>query len=68
MKVEIRSMWDDNKHRPNVWLNVEGENDTETALMRSLYAVRPRLVVMTDGKFLIDFYPIGEIRKRSKKR
>lgn len=68
MKVDINSLWDSTKHRPNVWLNLTGENDSEIALIHSLYAVRPRVVMQTDGKVLIDFYPTGEIRKRIRKK
>ena len=65
MKVEVKSMWDDNKRRPNVWFNIAPENEAEKALLHSLYPVSGK-VIMSAGQFMIDFYPQG-VNKKGKK-
>ena len=60
MKVELKSAWNHGKHRPNIWLNLMAENDTEKALLLSLYGVKPKFVPSQDGQHMIDFYPEGE--------
>jgi hypothetical protein len=60
MKAEINSIWDSNRRRPNVYLTLRPENDTEKALLRALYAIKPRWVASTSGSPMLDFYPEGD--------
>ena len=59
MKAEIKSVWNDNKHRPNIYITLTPENDAEKAAVLALYSVRGKVDVFTDGSMMIDFYPEG---------
>ena len=62
MKIETNSVWDSHRHRPNVYFTVKPENETERALLRSLYSLKGKVVMFTDGECMVDFFPAGEPR------
>ena len=62
MKIETRSLWDSNRRRPNVYFTVKPENETERALLLSLYSLKGKVLMNTEGEFLVDFFPAGELR------
>jgi hypothetical protein len=62
VKVEVHSMWDSHRRRPNVWFRILGENDTEKALLVSIYSAQKKVEVYTSGEILVDTYPKGERR------
>jgi hypothetical protein len=57
MKVDIKSVWSSARRCPNVYLLFECENETEKALLRALYFVRPSFTPNSDGRPMLDFYP-----------
>lgn len=59
MKIEIESLWDSNRKRPNVYFVFQCENKTERALLLSLYAVKPKFIPNSNGQPTLDFYPDG---------
>ena len=57
MKVEVNSIWDSQKGRPNPYISIKPENDMDKAFLRALYYTKPRIVQFTDGDIMLDFYP-----------
>jgi hypothetical protein len=60
VKVDIHSLWSDTRRRPNVYLYLLPENETERALMMSLYGTRPTFLADHNGKPMLDFFPPGD--------
>lgn len=60
MKAELRSLWVDTKHRPNVYITLTPENEAEKAAALALYSCTGKTQIFHDGKIMLDFYPEGE--------
>ena len=57
MKAEIKSIWDSNRKKPNIYIVFQPENEIERAVMRALYFVKPAWIPNSDGNPFLDFYP-----------
>ena len=61
MKIDVHSRFADGKRpgRPNIYMCLRPENETERALLLALYGVKPRFIPQDNGEHLFDFFPPG---------
>ena len=60
MKVSIQNLWDESRKRPNIYFYLRPEDETERALLMSLYGIKPRFFPQINGEHLLDFFPPGD--------